>query len=394
MAYAKNGARRARNRSKRFAFRPTVAERAARCFLIPLFFVVAACSLLPEGEQEAAVLTPVAFSDLPGWAQDSPSEALTAFSRSCVPLRSKKVWKDVCARAGEVAKTHEAARAFFEKEFVPHAVSGAAGEYGLFTGYYLPELRGALRRGGAFQTPIYERPKDLVTVDLGVFKQSLKGQRIVGKVQDGKLIPYDDRTAIAAGSLEGRAKPLLWTDDPAEAFFMEVQGSGIVRLKDGKKIPVGYAQANGHAYTSIGRALADRGDLARPVTLYDIYDWLSENPEKAQQTMNVNASYIFFRLLPEGKVVGAQGVELTPERSLAVDRRHIPLGAPVFLDAVDGYGEPLRRLMVAQDVGGAIKGVVRGDFYWGAGEEAEDQAGSMQGQGRFFVLLPKTGTSP
>ena len=366
-----------------------------------LFLVLSACAQAPV-TPERLTLTPISFSDLDGWKKDAPAGALTAFQRSCVSLAAKSgtsslgiagkvsAWQSACAQAKKTPATDESARAYFENWFSPYATSGSEGDYGLFTGYYLPELRGSLKREGAFQAPLYAQPADRIEVNLGTFKPDLKGQQIVGKVQNNKLIPYDDRAAIAKGSLVDRAQPLVWTDDPVGAFFLEVQGSGYVRLTDGSRFLVCYDGANGRDYTAIGRVLADRGDLSRPVTMPAIRAWLAAHPARAQEVMNANPSYVFFRRMPSDEAVGAQGIALTPMRSLAVDNHFLPLGVPVWLDTADGQGAVLQRLMIAQDTGGAIKGPVRGDFFWGAGDNAAMQAGSMQSRGRAYVLLPKT----
>ena len=366
---------------------------AMRLAFLPLLLVFASCAMLPSSEKEKASLTPVSFADLDGWSDDRPAEALEAFKRSCPSLRFKAGWKDVCAIARAMPVNDAIARAYFEAHFVPYAVSGSDGDTGLFTGYYVPELHGARHRGGKFKTPLYARPDDLISADLGVFKSDLKGQKIVGKVNKGQFIPYDERAEIAKGSLAPRAKPIVWVDNPVDAFFLEIQGSGIVRLKNNKYFLVGYDGANGRAYKAIGRELANRGELQRPVTMPAIREKLAQDKSYAQEIMNWNPAYVFFRRLPGNDVIGAQGVGLTPKRSLAVDPHHVPLGAPVWLDTTDGKGESLKRLMIAQDTGGAIKGAVRGDFFWGAGEEAAQQAGSMQNEGRAYVLLPK-GVTP
>jgi membrane-bound lytic murein transglycosylase A len=346
--------------------------------------------MLHEEAKEHATFAPVSFSDLDGWQKDAPSEALAAFKLSCASLSAKPGWKSVCDAAQTTPSTGEDARKFFEADFRPYALAGHEGEYGLFTGYYMPELRGSMQREGEFQTPLYARPDDLVSADLGLFKADLKGQKIVGKVRDGKFVPYDERAAIAKGALGSRAKPLVWVDDPVDAFFLEVQGSGRVRLGDGKFLYLGYDNANGRAYTSIGRVLKDRGEIQSPVTMAAIRTKLSEYPSDGQDIMNENASYVFFRPLPGQDAIGAEGVALTPKRSLAVDPNFVPLGAPVWIDTTDGNGAILQRLMIAQDTGGAIKGPVRGDVFWGAGGDAATQAGSMQSRGRAYILLPKS----
>ncbi|MGB9154029.1 MAG: murein transglycosylase A [Alphaproteobacteria bacterium] len=368
-----------------------------------LLLVLAACAVVPTTPgPERLTLTPGSFDDLDGWKTDAPAAALEAFQHSCSVLAEKpgtarlgiagkvSAWQWACAKAQETPATDEAARAYFEEWFRPYAASGNDSASGLFTGYYVPELQGSLTQGGAFQTPLYARPSDIISVDLGAFKSDLKGQQIVGKVASNKLIPYDDRATIAQGSLANRAQPLVWIDDPVGAFFLEVQGSGHIRLTDGGVMAVGYDGANGRAYVAIGRVLADRGDLPRPVTMPSIRAWLAAHPARAQDVMNVNPSYVFFRRLPTQDVVGAEGVALTPGRSLAVDTNFVPLGVPVWLDTTDGQGASLRRLMIAQDTGGAIKGPVRGDFFWGAGDVAATQAGAMQSPGHYYVLLPKT----
>ncbi|MDE1900092.1 MAG: murein transglycosylase A [Alphaproteobacteria bacterium] len=372
--------------------------RFAALFLLA---ALAACAIAPPAPR--VNLQPVSFDDLDGWRDDAPVAALAAFRHSCHALMRKPAaalphiegvkagdWRRTCAAAQDVAATDAAARAFFERSFQPYAVSGPDGADGLFTGYYVPELRAALHRGGAFQTPLYGRPGDLIAVDLGLFKSTFKGQHIVGKVTGHDLVPYDDRAAIARGSLANRAPVLAWVDDPTDAFFLEIQGSGRLRLTDGSVLSLGYDGANGRDYVAIGRVMAARDDIARPVTMKKIRDWLAAHPAQAQNMMNANPSYVFFRRLPGDDVFGAEGVALTPRRSLAVDPAFIPLGAPVWLDTSDSTGTPFRHLMVAQDTGGAIKGPVRGDVFWGAGSAAATQAGAMQSRGRYDLLLPKT----
>lgn len=357
-------------------------------FIAGLFLFLAACA---GPREEKISLAPVSFGGLPGWQNDRQSEALAALRKSCAPLAAKeKSWRSSCAALAAVpAGDDAAARAYFEDYFTPYAASGSDGEEGLFTGYYEPELRGSPHKTKRFRYPLWQRPKDLINIDLGLFKPEWKGKRIAGKVRKNALVPYDDRAAIEQNSLKGRAKVLLWVDDPVDAFFLAVQGSGRVRLPDGKIIQVGYDGANGRSYVAIGRALAEMDEIGRPVTMEEIRAWLDVNPERAQGIMNLNPSYVFFRHLKGAEAVGAEGVELTPRRSLAVDPAFVKLGSPLWLDTQNADGAPLQRLMVAQDTGGAIKGPVRGDFFWGSDEEAAAQAGAMQSRGRYYILLPK-----
>jgi membrane-bound lytic murein transglycosylase A len=357
-------------------------------------------------------LQPATFADLPGWAADDPSPALAAFRRSCAAWRRQPDdrpldadapwagtlgdWRGVCAAAAEVPAGPAAARAFFADLFVPVAATNRGAAAGLFTGYYEPTLRGSRRRHGAYTVPLYTRPPELVEADLGEFRDELRGERIAGRVVADRLVPFADRAAIDTGALGGRGLELVWVDDPVEAFFLHVQGSGRVELDDGSTLRVGYAAQNGHPYVAIGRVLVDRGDMELDeVSMQSLRAWLAAHPEEAAEVMAANPSYVFFRRLAEEGPLGAQGVVLTPGRSLAVDRSFHPLGVPVWLAATapsPRAGEPdlpLRRLLVAQDTGGAIRGPVRGDVFWGPGDDAAEIAGRMKHEGRMWLLLPK-----
>lgn len=374
---------------------------------VPPVEVVAAEPLPPRLD-----LAPVDFADLPGWTEDDPSPALVAFRRSCAAFAAQPAdrpldpdapfagvvgdWRGVCAAAPEAGSGAAAARAFFRDHFLPFAASDRGEAHGLFTGYYEPTLRGSRRRHGAFTVPLHTRPPELVEVDLGAFRDELRGQRIAGRVVADRLVPFAERRAIAGGALGGRALELVWVDDAVDAFFLHIQGSGRVELDDGTTMQVGYAAQNGHPYVAIGRVLVERGVMSLDeVSMQSLRAWLAEHPEEAAEVMAANPSYVFFRRLDGGGPLGAQGVELTAGRSLAVDRSFHPLGMPVWLDAsapsaVPGEPDlPLRRLLVAQDTGGAIRGPVRGDVYWGPGDEAAEIAGRMKHSGRMWLLLPR-----
>ncbi len=262
-----------------------------------------------------------------------------------------------------------------------------------------PSLRGALRPDQRFRYPLYRRPPELVEVDLGLFREDLRGRRIAGRVDEaGRLRPFPDRAAIEAGALAGRGLELLWVDDPIDLFFLHIQGSGRVRLPDGRRLRVVYAGQNGHPYRAIGRELVAMGALAREeVSLLTIRAWLEAHPGEATALMRRNPSYVFFRLAGEVREEegppGSLGVPLTPARSIAVDRRFWPLGIPFFLDLPVPFPEgerPWRVLVVAQDTGGAIRGPLRADIFWGAGERAAWIAGHMKQRGRMWVLLPRS----
>lgn len=376
-------------------------------FLFCLFGVfLSGCGTAPAPERETLVLKPARYAALPGWEADDHAAALAALSRSCDRILKRGPdrqfgpdpamgtygdWQPVCRALAASPDTD--AQAFFERHFAPWAVTTKRRkDTGLFTGYYEAALEGSMTRHGPYQYPLYERPEDLVMVDLGEFRDSLKGQRIAGRVKHGRLRPYEDRPAIERGVAEGAGRDVLvWVDDPVDAFFLHIQGSGLVRLDDGRMMRVGYAGQNGHPYFAIGRALVHEGILEKDdVSMQAIRDWLEENPGRADEIMNMNKSYVFFRALETDGPIGAEGLALTAGRSLAVDHTYLPYGAPVWLDAAppaDGM-RPIRRLMVAQDTGGAIRGAVRGDVFWGYGPEAESLAGAMKSKGRYWILLP------
>lgn len=364
--------------------------------------VILAVRLVPEPEPRL-VLTPLTFSELEGWANDDHGAALLALNRSCgrmttkphtLPDAVRDHWLGICAEAAAIDPADTAAaRALFENRFTPYRMHIGDRTDGMLTGYYEPELRGNPVPGPEFFHPLYVRPADLVTVDLGLFAADLKGRHLVGRFADGALVPYPTRAEIAAGALAGQNAELLWVDDPVAAFFLEIQGSGRVRLPDDRVIRVGYAGKNGHPYTAIGRVLVDMGELTpEEVNLPAIRDWLKAHPERAQEVMNANRSHVFFRELQEDGPLGSEGVVLTPGRSLAVDRRHIAMGTPIWIEGrlpdIAG-GTPLRRLVIAQDTGGAITGELRGDLFWGPGLEAEDLAGHMRHPARFVLFMPR-----
>ena len=367
-----------------------LAARIDRVLVVALMVLVAACA--PEKPlPPQLVLEKISFAEVPGWRDDDLGAALPALRRSCPRLGEE--WRAPCAALASApdART-ETARAFFERWFEPLRVTDRGKSDGLVTGYYEPELRGSRMRGERFRVPLYRLPPDVVNVDLGQFRPSLKGERIAGRVERGRLVPYAERGEIDTGALAGRDLEIVWVDDPIDAFFLHIQGSGRVVLDDGSVMRVGYAGSNGHVYTAIGRELAKDGAMVtEDVTMQSIRAWLAAHPGEAEAMMARNESYVFFRPLPGDGPVGAQNVVLEPGRSIAVDPKFIPLGAPVFVATVDPLdpSRPLRRLAVAQDTGGAIRGPVRADLFWGHGAEAAERAGKMKGRGALYLLLPK-----
>jgi membrane-bound lytic murein transglycosylase A len=356
-----------------------------------LFFICQNAS----ADRPKMILTEVTYRELPGWNADNFKDALAVFLQSCpeimtrhneitgdgLALRPIHKWREVCLKAEKMGTQNErGARHFFENNFSPYAVSmdnnhENQGNVGLFTGYYLPLLHASMTPTKQFSIPIYALPNDLV-----------KGG------------PYSDRKTINREKLDGHAKILMWTDDPIDLYFAHVQGSALVQLPDGKRMVIGYAGNNGRKYTSIGKILVDHHGLPKSdVSMQSIRAWLVLHPKQMDSIFNQNESYVFFKILADHQVLGTEKVPLTPERSLAIDNSYIPFGAPLWLTTkvpdktyhLDGAIKNLRRLVIAQDTGGAIKGVLRGDIYWGAGEKAAYIAGHMNSPGQYWLLLPK-----
>lgn len=352
---------------------------------------------VPPMAKPGEILRPDTFDALPGWGADDLREAWPAFLASCNVLAKRDAWKEPCTIARNLdAKDGKALRAFFESFFTPYQVFNQDGsDTGLVTGYYEPLLRGARKRGGPYQTPLYRTPDDLLTIDLTSVYPDLKGMRLRGRLVGNKVVPYLSRAELAqASALAG--KELLWVDDPIEAFFLQVQGSGRVQLMDTKEtVRIAYADQNGYPYRSIGRYLVEKGELTLDqASAQTIRAWFIAHPSSQQELLNANPSYVFFKeeklLDPAKGPNGAFGVPLTPGRSIAVDAQFVPLGAPVFLSTTyPNGGTPLQRLMLAQDTGGAIRNPVRADFFWGFGGEAGEKAGKMKQRGMMWVLLPK-----
>tara|TARA_Y100001960_G_C14757709_1_gene872155 strand:+ start:1479 stop:2735 length:1257 start_codon:yes stop_codon:yes gene_type:complete len=399
------------------------SKKLAIFFALSLLIGLSACvqptNLMPLSQKHEvkANRTPpelrlvrVKFSQVPGWKADNHSLALPAFLRSCTKLvgqSPKKAlgnsslmgtisdWLSICQDAERVRPGNSVdAQYFFESRFKAYMAISPQGGKGKFTGYYEPELRGAWKPTVRFRVPIYARPKDIIGANLGKFDDALKESKIVGRIAKGEFVPYYNRAEIETGALNGRQLEILWVDDPVDAFFMHIQGSGRIQLPDGAHIRLGYDGRNGRPYTAVGRELVGAGVMRlKDVTMPAIRAWMIENPIAAQSLMWKNRSFIFFKVLKGSGPVGAQGVELVPGRSLAVDKKFVPLGIPIWLDTTDPGTKPLkvlRRLVIAQDTGSAIKGPIRGDFFWGFGAQAGQKAGIMNQVGRYYLLLPRT----
>jgi membrane-bound lytic murein transglycosylase A len=332
-------------------------------------------------------LTRAGFGALSGWTTDRVADAVPAFLRSCARFLTRPDaatfdtvagapkfgliadWRGVCREAKSLATGDDAAaRRFFESSFVPMAAANAGEDEGLFTGYFAPELQGSRRPDGRFRTPIYRRP--------------------AGPALQTRY----SRAEIDRGALSRRGLELVWVDDPIGAFFLAIQGSGTVHLRDGTIVRLGYDGANGRPYVPVGRLLIERGEIARDkLTMAAIRSWMEQHPGAGEALREEDPSYVFFREVHGAAPVGAEQVVLTAQRSIAIDPSYIPFGIPLWLDAAERYvpDRGLHRLMVAQDAGGAIKGPVRGDLFWGIGAGAGKRAGETDANGRYFLFLPR-----
>ncbi|MCD6186825.1 MAG: murein transglycosylase A [Desulfuromusa sp.] len=350
---------------------------------------------IPPPVVKVEPLLPVGWDQVDGWLLDRPAAALEAFQKSCRAIGKREQWQQVCSEAVTISPVgHLVAREYFERFFQPYQVRNEDGSSeGMITGYYGPELLGSRIATAEYRYPLYSQPENMLIIDLDEVYPELSNYRLRGRIVGNRVVPFFEREEIDNGDNPLAGEEIFWVKDPVELFFLHIQGSGRIRLPDGELVMVNYANQNGHPYRSIGKLLLERNAMTRhQMSMQNIRRWVEANPEAGKQLLAENPSYVFFRELgPEYKSPpGALGIPLTALRSLAVDPRTIPLGAPVFLATTfPGTDSPLQQLMVAQDTGGAIKGQVRADFFWGMGNDAGKIAGRMKQDGRLWVLLPK-----
>ncbi|ASQ46049.1 murein transglycosylase A [Legionella clemsonensis] len=351
------------------------------------------------------------FEQLPGWNRANVKKSLETFQISCktflrqnpeklvgshhLHLKAKD-WQPACQAALTIKPiTNKKAKEFFQQWFSPVEFYNNRPVQGLFTGYYMPLLYGSLTKTEKYNVPIYGVPSDLVTIDLGQFDPSFKHKKLVGRVAGHKIVPYYTRAEINKGMIKKKAPVLVWIDNPIDRVFLEIQGSGIVQLPDGKQIYLGYAAQNGAPYTAIAKVLIDKGVMTKHnASMQAIKRYLMAHPKEMHKVLDQNKSFVFFELLSHNAAYGTQGVALTPGYSLAIDLKWIPMGTPLWLtttrpDRRSDDQKPFQRLMIAQDTGGAIRGLVRGDVFWGAGKRATYIAGHMKNEGHYWLLLPQ-----
>ncbi len=358
--------------------------------LVSIFFVLFffwGCSSKYEQKPSItdAKLEAVSWDELQDFDKDNLNLAFEVFQKGCQKSKKKPLLKSMC----ELSQTTTSPNKFFHKNFTPYQLIGDDGSTeGLITGYYEPILHGSLIKSEKYKYPIYKRPKDLLIIKLSNVYEELKDYRLRGKLVGNKVVPYYTREEIKEGKTPD-LEPICYVDDKIGLFFLHIQGSGKIQLEDGTILNIGYADQNGRPYFSIGKELIEEGHLDKEeVSLQSIKKWLNENPEKIDEILNLNESYIFFQKR-EKNATGSLGVELVPFRNLAVDTNYIPLGFPVFIDTTNPIDNtPIRQLMVAADTGGAIKGEIRADFFFGSGEKAKQLAGNMKQKGNLYILIP------
>lgn len=358
----------------------------------------------------SAVFSPIGYSALPGWEGEAAAAAFAAFARCARhaahrPYRTGALGVEASAfepafaeaRAVDGTLDEPAARAFFERHFLPCHIRPPEGQGGFVTGYYEPEVEASPEPTARFRVPIHRRPDDLVKVDPQDPPDGLDPSFAFARRVEGRLVAYHDRQAIDGGALSGRGLELCWLADRVDAFFIHVQGAARLRMTDGSRRRITYAAKSGHPFTGIGRELVALGEIAPgDVTMQSIRGWLARNPHRQDEILWRNRSYIFFRETPMGNPalgpVAAARVQLSPLHSIAVDRHLHTFATPFFIDVPnlrDDAGRPFRRLMIAQDTGSAILGPARGDLFIGTGEAAGRFAGRIRHAASFHALLPR-----
>jgi membrane-bound lytic murein transglycosylase A len=382
---------------------PKKIEQECNCHDNQVQKKIEECNIEEKKVEVEKEIVPFSQLEEAGWYEvdfilnkDDLTSAWAAWKNSCSALNKKSEWKQVCDSADQISDVSNANLvSYFKENFhIYKSWQEDRSDHGLITGYYQPVLNGSREQSKKYSTPIYQTPKDLITVDLSELFPEMKYKRLRGKIEGNKVVPYFSREEISSTNNILLGNELFWVDDPVEAFFLEIQGSGIIQLEDGQKIPIGYADQNGHPYRSMGRALINAGEITKDkASMHSIKTWAQKNKKKLKKFLNKNPSFVFFRELEPDLPgpIGAQGVPILAERSIAIDRRYIPIGAPVLLATTyPNSNESLNRLVIAQDTGGAIRGPVRADYFWGAGAEAGKKAGAMKQQGNLWVLLPKS----
>lgn len=351
-------------------------------------------------KEDEVELEKVSFSQLKDFDNDDASQVYEAFRKSCEAISLKtgefidnsfiQINRDdyinVCAKSSGI--NPQKFKDFIKSNFTPYLVSYKGSSQGKFTAYYEAQINASYTKDDKYKYPIYGRPYDLIELNLKDFDETLPNKKILGRVEDGKLIPYYTREEIYNKGIN--APVILWADSYVDIYVMQIQGSAVAKLPDGNKIRISFAESNGRKFKGIGSILLSKKLIpASQASMGNIKKWLNENFDIAKDNMNENERYIFHKISEAEGPIGAQGVDLTAGRSIAVDRTIIPLGAMLWLETTLPNSQDLNKLVMAQDIGSAIKGAVRGDYFWGSGgDDILEQAGKMNSKGQYYILIP------
>ena len=349
-------------------------------------------------------LQAAAFDELEGWKIDNILEMQNSLLANCHKIQKiktdwlgksaikvdTKLYQKICENFESQKFTSDSdLRNFIEKNFQPFLILNDGNAEGKFTSYYESQVNASFNKHGRYVYPIYGVPDDLIEINLQDFDKDLPNRRLVGRIEHKKMVRYYERSTIENKGVS--APVLMWADNVVDVHIMQIQGSAVANMDNGKKVRIGYADNNGFPFRGIGSILLENKELVPgKANMIEIKKWLNENPKKAKEYMQQNQRYIFHRIINESGPVGAFGVPLQGGRSMAVDREIIPLGSLLWLSTQKPDGSSINKLVAAQDIGAAIKGVVRGDYFWGSGgDDILSQAGSMNSVGKYFILLPK-----
>lgn len=369
------------------------SRRALRLCALPLLALLASCDKgTPPTAQapKAPTYVSVEWAALPAVSDADLMAGFNAWSSACTRLAKDAVWGATCASARQVPANATAVRAFLQQTLQVYSLRSGDSDKGLITGYYEPVYPGSLQRTERDTVPVYGVPDDLIIVALDSIYPELKGKRLRGRLEGRVLKPYDDAAAIQDKG--ANAKVLAWLSQPIDLQFLQIQGSGRIRLDDGRQLRIAYADQNGYPYKPVGRWLVEQGQLKKEeVSMGKIRDWALANPQCLHEMLASNPSYVFFTTRPDSDEGprGSLNVPLTTGYSVAIDRKVIPLGSLLWLNTTRPDGSPVVRPVAAQDTGGAIAGEVRADLFWGTGDQAGDLAGNMKQQGQIWLLWPK-----
>ncbi|MBQ8481150.1 MAG: murein transglycosylase A [Alphaproteobacteria bacterium] len=376
-------------------------------FILGILFILETSGCIKESAisdtESAVVVKKTSFNELKGWNNDDFMEVIPVFSKNCRFINNNKNefiyssqikiktsdYKEICRKfTVKNIKTSEQMKNFIESEFYPYSVSDGNNQEGKFTSYYEAEIYASFEKTSEYKYPIYGKPSDLIEINLRDFDKNLPNTRLVGRVKDGKFIPYYNRREIEKNGI--KAPVIMWGNDLVDIHFMQIQGSAIAHMSDGSDLRVGYADNNGHKFRGIGGILISKKIIEpKDASMVKIREWLRNNPQKAEELMAENERFIFQRLSDSDGPLGAMGVSLTAGRSIAIDNNYIPLGAVMWLNTYNPDKKEINKTVFAQDIGSAIKGVVRGDYFWGHGEQALKEAGRMNSVGKYYILAPK-----